>query len=27
FLYLGTPQLKSSTTVLPPDTAPFVRYF
>lgn len=27
FLYLGTPQLKSSTTVLPPETAPFVRYF
>ncbi len=27
FLYLGTPQLKSSTTVLPPDTAPFVSYF
>jgi len=27
FLYLGTPQLKSSTTVLPPDHAPFVRYF
>ncbi|WP_053142802.1 NAD(P)H nitroreductase [Erwinia billingiae] len=27
FLYLGTPQLKSSTTVIPPDTAPFIRYF
>lgn len=27
FLYLGTPQLKSSTTVLPPDTAAFVSYF
>jgi len=27
FLYLGTPQLKSSTTVLPPDSAPFVSYF
>ncbi|WP_426608373.1 NAD(P)H nitroreductase [Pantoea anthophila] len=27
FLYLGTPQLKSSTTFLPPDTTPFVRYF
>ena len=27
FLYLGTPQLKSSTTVVHPDTAPFVRYF
>jgi nitroreductase len=27
FLYLGTPQLKSSTTVLPPETAPFVSYF
>lgn len=27
FLYLGTPQLKSATTVLPPDTSPFVRYF
>ncbi len=27
FLYLGTPQLKSSTTVIPPDSAPFVRYF
>ncbi|KGT95689.1 oxidoreductase [Erwinia typographi] len=27
FLYLGTPQLKSSTTVVPPDTAPFVSYF
>ncbi|WP_158784912.1 NAD(P)H nitroreductase [Pantoea sp. BAV 3049] len=27
FLYLGTPQLKSSTTVIPPDTAPFVSYF
>lgn len=27
FLYLGTPQLKSSTTVLPPDTTPFVSYF
>ncbi|MGE9550016.1 NAD(P)H nitroreductase [Erwinia amylovora] len=27
FLYLGTPQLKSSTSVIPPDTAPFVSYF
>ncbi|MCE0491478.1 NAD(P)H nitroreductase [Pantoea sp. Mb-10] len=27
FLYLGTPQLKASTTVVAPDTAPFVRYF
>lgn len=27
FLYLGTPQLKSSTTVLPPDTRHFVSYF
>ncbi|RWR03764.1 oxidoreductase [[Pantoea] beijingensis] len=27
FLYLGTPQLKSSTTVLPPDTSSFVSYF
>ncbi|WP_034944774.1 NAD(P)H nitroreductase [Erwinia oleae] len=27
FLYLGTPQLKSSTTVIPPDTAPFVSRF
>ena len=27
FLYLGTPQLKSNTTVLPPDTTPFVHYF
>lgn len=27
FLYLGTPQLKSSTTVLPPNSAPFVSYF
>ncbi|WP_130835160.1 NAD(P)H nitroreductase [[Erwinia] mediterraneensis] len=27
FLYLGTPQLKSSTTVLPPDTRSFVSYF
>nr|WP_310616756.1 NAD(P)H nitroreductase [Pantoea cypripedii] len=27
FLYLGTPQLKSSTTVLPPDSAEFVSYF
>ncbi|MBD8161386.1 NAD(P)H nitroreductase [Erwinia persicina] len=27
FLYLGTPQLKSSTNVLPTDTAPFVSYF
>ncbi|QKJ87328.1 Oxidoreductase [Paramixta manurensis] len=27
FLYLGTPQLKSSTTVLPPDTRDFVSYF
>lgn len=27
FLYLGTPQLKAATTVLPPDSAPFVSYF
>lgn len=27
FLYLGTPQLKSSTTILTPDSAPFVSYF
>lgn len=27
FLYLGTPQLKSNTTVIHPHTAPFVRYF
>ncbi|WP_437610616.1 NAD(P)H nitroreductase [Erwinia sp. V71] len=27
FLYLGTPQLKSSTTVIPPDSAPFVSSF
>lgn len=27
FLYLGTPQLKASTTISAPDTAPFVRYF
>lgn len=27
FLYLGNPQLKSSTTVLAPDSAPFVSYF
>lgn len=27
FLYLGTPQLKSATTVIPPDTSPFVSYF
>ncbi|MFS2225614.1 NAD(P)H nitroreductase [Pantoea sp. B65] len=27
FLYLGTPQLKSSTTVIPPDSTPFVSYF
>ncbi|MGL5700306.1 MAG: NAD(P)H nitroreductase [Kluyvera sp.] len=26
FLYLGTPQLKASTTIAAPDTAPFVRY-
>ena len=26
FLYLGTPQLKASTTITFPDTAPFVRY-
>lgn len=26
FLYLGTPQLKASTTIAMPDTAPFVRY-
>ncbi|MBM7341122.1 NAD(P)H nitroreductase [Pantoea coffeiphila] len=27
FLYLGTPQLKAATTVLPVDSAPFVSYF
>lgn len=27
FLYLGTPQLKASTTVVPLDTEKFVRYF
>ncbi|BCU55923.1 NAD(P)H nitroreductase [Enterobacter kobei] len=27
FLYLGTPQLKASTTISLPDTTPFVRYF
>jgi len=27
FLYLGTPQLKASTTVLPADPTPFVSYF
>jgi nitroreductase len=27
FLYLGTPQLKSNTTVVAPDTEPFVSYF
>lgn len=27
FLYLGTPQLKASTTVVAPDTAEFVSYF
>jgi len=27
FLYLGTPQLKASTTISVPDTAPFVRHF
>ncbi|WP_017346307.1 NAD(P)H nitroreductase [Pantoea sp. A4] len=27
FLYLGTPQLKSSTTVLPVDSTPFISYF
>jgi nitroreductase len=27
FLYLGTPQLKASTTVSVPDTTPFVRHF
>ncbi|MNC43238.1 putative NAD(P)H nitroreductase YdjA [compost metagenome] len=27
FLYLGTPQLKASTTVSVPDIAPFVRRF
>ncbi len=27
FLYLGTPQLKASTTISVPDTAPFVRRF
>lgn len=27
FLYLGTPQLKASTTVVPPDITPFVSQF
>ena len=27
FLYLGTPQLKVSSTILPADPAPFVSYF
>ena len=27
FLYLGTPQLKASTTITLPDTAPFVTRF
>lgn len=27
FLYLGTPQLKASTTIGMPDPTPFVRYF
>ncbi len=27
FLYLGTPQLKASTTITVPDTGPFVRHF
>ncbi|AXF75722.1 NAD(P)H nitroreductase [Erwinia tracheiphila] len=27
FLYLGTPQLKSATTFIAPDTSPFVSYF
>lgn len=27
FLYLGTPQLKASTTISLPDTTPFVHYF
>ncbi|HAP83765.1 MAG TPA: NAD(P)H nitroreductase, partial [Enterobacteriaceae bacterium] len=27
FLYLGTPQLKASTTISVPDTTPFVSYF
>ena len=27
FLYLGTPQLKASTKVTPPDSTPFVSYF
>ncbi|TKI08164.1 NAD(P)H nitroreductase [Martelella alba] len=27
FLYLGTPQLKASTTIISPDTEPFVRHF
>ncbi|WP_435947985.1 NAD(P)H nitroreductase [Dryocola sp. BD586] len=27
FLYLGTPQLKASTTITVPDTTPFVRHF
>ncbi|EYE81014.1 putative oxidoreductase, partial [Salmonella enterica subsp. enterica serovar Heidelberg str. N1514] len=25
--YLGTPQLKASTTISTPDPTPFVRYF
>lgn len=27
FLYLGTPQLKASITLVPPETEPFIRYF
>lgn len=27
FLYLGTPQLKASTTIIAPETEPFVRHF
>lgn len=27
FLYLGTPQLKASTSISVPDTSPFVRHF
>lgn len=27
FLYLGTPQLKASTTISVPDPTPFVTYF
>jgi len=27
FLYLGTPQLKASTTLIPPEIEPYIRYF